>query len=162
MLPPLLFHTPMPIKKLPILPEVEALFAPQQMLLRRCSSLLFALAGFSWFLLLLPDSVADAAHHAHFRNGQYQLYTVLLTLWGYDYRRHSLRLTAILELSAVLGKSPRLLTAGDIQQAGKLHVFEILSKHDGSKPKYFHIAFMWLLLTAAAALFVRQGFVLFG
>lgn len=148
-------------KKLPISPEVELLFARQQVILRRCISILFALAGFSWFLLWLPDSIADSAHHNSFRNGQYQVYTVLLTLWGYDYRRQSLRLNSLILLSTTLGKLPDALTVADIRQADKIHLFEIFTKHSLSTRKYFHIGFIWLLLSVAVALLVKQGVVLF-
>lgn len=61
----------------------------------------------------------------------------------------------------MLGKSPDKLTIADIQSAGKLHVFEVFTKHQASAGKYFHIGFTWLLLFGAVALLVWQGFVLF-
>lgn len=140
--------------------DTELLFLQQSRMLHRCISILFGLVGCSWFLLLLPDSLLTTECRSAFQVGQYKLYTVLLTLWGYEHRRQSVRYSTLLELSAAVGKMPFALTLHDIRHSGKLHLFEVFTKHKGSQRNYHHIIFVWLLLAAAITLFVSQCFML--
>ncbi len=137
------------------------MFVRQQQLLHRLISTMFGIVGCSWFLLLLPESVVEAENHDIFRCGQYELYTIMLTLWGYDFRRRSVRFAWLLEASAALGKLPSAITPDDARTANKLHLFEIFSKLPKSNHKYFHIIFTWGLFFISAAMFTRQLITLF-
>lgn len=142
-------------------PELADIFVRQQQLLHRLISTMFGIVGCSWFLLLLPESVVEAENHYIFRYGQYELYTIMLTLWGYDYRRRAVRSAWLLEASASLGKLPSAITPDDVRTANKLHLFEIFAKKNNSNRKYFHIVFTWGLFFASAAMFTRQLIILF-
>ena len=111
-----------------IQPELSALFEPSRKLLRRILMTLFSIAGLSWFLLLLPNSTISQAKHDIFKANQYQLYLLLLTLWGYDFRRQAKRLEWLIEFSSSLNKPVRLISNDDVIDAGNLSLFEVFSK----------------------------------
>lgn len=137
-------------------PDTEHLFIRPHKVVSRCISVLFGLAGCLWLLPLLPESLVNTEHHDAFRYGQYQLYTVLLTLWGYAYRRQSARFETLVGISGTLGKMPAALTADDIRNSGKLHLFEVMTKYRGARRLYHHILCIWLLFGGALTLIVRQ------
>ncbi|MBS1537740.1 MAG: hypothetical protein JST20_08340 [Bacteroidetes bacterium] len=146
-----------------IQPELSALFEPSRKLLRRILMTLFSIAGLSWFLLLLPNSAISQAKHDTFKANQYQLYLLLLTLWGYDFRRQAKRLEWLIVFSLSIGKPVELITKEDITVTNNLSLFEVFSKHKGSSSsQYFHIIFTWFLLIASISQFVRQMILLFG
>ncbi|MBI3258016.1 MAG: hypothetical protein HYZ54_00815 [Ignavibacteriae bacterium] len=144
-----------------IQPELSVLFVPSRKLLRRVLMSLFSIAGLSWFLLLLPSSTINQAKHDIFKANQYQLYLLLLTLWGYDFRRQSKRLEWLIEFSKDR-KSISEITKEDVTLAGKLSLFEVFTKYKGSSAQYFHIIFTWFLLIASVGQFIRQLILLFG
>ena len=141
--------------------EISALFEPQRILLRRVLMSLFSIAGLSWFLVFLPIVAMTPEKHAIFKANQYQLYLILLTLWGYDFRRQVKRLEWILELCSSLNKSASALSVADIQSGNGLSKMEVFGKHTGSSAQYFHILFTWLLLIFAVLQIVRQMILIF-
>lgn len=145
-----------------IQPELAVLFEPQRKLLRKVLMTFFSIAGLSWFLLLLPSSTIDQAKHDIFKANQYQLYLMLLTLWGYDFRRQAKRLEWLVDFSASLGVPINKVSKEDIIAAGKLSLFEVFTKYKGSSAQYFHIIFTWFLLVVSAMQFIRQMILLFG
>lgn len=142
-------------------PEITALFAPQRAILRRVLMSLFSVAGLSWFLVFLPIVEMTAEKHALFKANQYQLYLILLTLWGYDFRRQVKRLEWIMTVSSTLRKPVMAMTQDDIHEPRGLSMMEVFTKLPGSSAQYFHIAFTWLLFGSAVAQIIRQMILLF-
>lgn len=141
--------------------DISALFEPQRLLLRRVLMSLFSIAGLSWFLVFLPIVAMNPEKHAIFKANQYQLYLLLLTLWGYDFRRQVKRLEWIIDLSGKLGKQASALTYSDVKTADGLSLMEVFGKHPGSSAQYFHVIFMWMLFTCAVIQIFRQMILLF-
>ena len=67
--------------------SILALYDSERKLLKRITNILFAIAGCSWFLLYLPESIINHDVHEAFKLQQYQIYVSLLTIWGLDYKR---------------------------------------------------------------------------
>ena len=141
--------------------EISALFEPQRILLRRVLMSLFSIAGLSWFLVFLPIVAMNPEKHAIFKANQYQLYLILLTLWGYDFRRQVKRLEWILQLTGKINKPASALSYSDIQTANGLSLMEVFGKHPGSSAQYFHVIFTWMLFVIAVVQIIRQMMLLF-
>ncbi len=141
--------------------EISALFEPQRNVLRRVLMSLFSIAGLSWFLVFLPIVEMTPEKHALFKANQYQLYLILLTLWGYDFRRQVKRLEWIINLTGKINKPVSAITYDDIQSENGLSMMEVFTKHPGSSAQYFHIVFTWLLFVSAVVQIIRQMFLLF-
>ena len=85
-------------------PSIEALYHKERYVLKRITSVLFAIAGCSWFLLYVPESIIHQKTHELFKLQQYQIYVLLLTLWGLDYKRQLDRITVLSQKSMILHK----------------------------------------------------------
>ncbi len=142
--------------------EISALYVRNQRIFRLFLSIMFGIVGCSWFLLLLPDSIVSAHKHDLFRLGQFELYVLLLTLWGYDYRCETTRLAWLITTSSEMNKPANYIALNDVITADKLHIFEMFVKHGNSNRNYFHIVFRWALILAILTLFIRQWINLFG
>src|SRR5690349_13989472 len=78
--------------------SLHASFERQQQLLRRLFKVLFSVAGTMWLCVYaLPDDQLNVVQT--FRQQQYQLYLLLLTLWGYSYRRESMAMTTLIRVA---------------------------------------------------------------
>lgn len=141
--------------------NVSSVFEPQRIILRRVLMSLFSIAGLSWFLVFLPIVEMTADKHAVFKANQYQLYLILLTLWGYDFRRQVKRLEWIIDLSGKLSKQVSTITLLDISHENGLSKLEVFSKLKGSSAQYFHVGFTWFLLVSAVFQIFRQMILLF-
>lgn len=115
--------------------------------------LAFGLAGLCWLPLLWLTS--GGTSRTAFTLTQYQLYVVLLTLWGYDYRRQLRRIECILECAMKLQRSPESVTWADIVACGFIERFDVLRRHPKSRA-WFPIAFTWGLLVGAYIWLGRQ------
>ncbi|MBL7999150.1 MAG: hypothetical protein JNL32_10985 [Candidatus Kapabacteria bacterium] len=135
-------------------PSFDALYQRPHTLLLRIIRTLFAIAGCLWIAkyvsFLLPEDRLQ-----QFTSQQYQLYLVLLTLWGYDYRRSMQRMESV-----IAAASRRLLTPIDVStemldEDSALHTFSIFSPL-GTEKKWFSVVFTIALIVAASALLLRQ------
>jgi len=142
---------------------VLGLFEPQRHLLRHFLRLSFTVAGLFWFVLWFPQLAAlDAEQLAQFKTQQYQLYLVLLTLWGIDLKRHSKRLAFLLRLSALQNKRWYELSAEELRQSQHLHLFELLWKlPDNPNRRIWHLLLPYGLILLAVVLLVLQFLLLF-
>jgi len=126
----------------------------QLRLLRRVIKTLFAIAGCMWILKYVvhfPDEISIQM----FALGQYQLYLILLTLWGYDYKRESGRLKILNKISNESNCKTNEITVHQIQEysAGKL--FTVLTKQEGAGG-WFTLVLIWGLLIISVFLVVKQ------
>lgn len=139
-------------------PTVSELYVRQRALLTRIVRVMFALAGCMWIIKYIPQILPH--DDILFTKNQYQLYLILLTLWGYDYRRELVRMKVVLGIAKEQNAAPDTITQSHIQEAQQLHRFDILSKQqrDG---KWFAVLFTWLLLLLATAQILRQCLLLF-
>lgn len=121
---------------------------------RRILRLLFAIAGCMWivkYVVHFPDEHSMQT----FVIGQYQLYLILLTLWGYDYKRESGRHGVLSLLSNKYSCSTNDVTTEHISTDNKLHLFEVLVKRTKGKG-WFAFSFIWVLLILSFVQIVRQ------
>ena len=65
--------------------DIINLFETERRMLKNMLRLFFTIAGFSWFFIFFPG-IADlpADKFDAFRVNQYQIYLILLTLWGFE------------------------------------------------------------------------------
>lgn len=137
------------------------MFEPQRKVFKNILRLFFTVAGFSWFFVFFPSLLNLPPEQVIlFRVNQYQIYLILLTLWGFELKMQEKRLSFLLNLASTLGKKWYQMTEHDIQQAGKMQLFNVFYMRFRGK-KNIHIYFIWLLMALTIAQFVRQTFVLF-
>ena len=134
--------------------SVRSLYEPQRNRLKRITSLLFACAGCLWFILYLPESIMPFQGHEMFKLKQYQVYVVLLTLWGLDFRREHKRLDFIVRKARELNKDVSLITKDDITEA--LHLFEVFTLIPGSKGYHIALLLNWICCLAGLGLLLFQ------
>ncbi|MBK9249442.1 MAG: hypothetical protein IPM69_15335 [Ignavibacteria bacterium] len=103
----------------------------------------------------------DSEKHAEFKANQYQLYLILLTLWGYDFRRQVKRLEWIIEIAQMMSIPLSSLTVQHILSSNGMSKMEVFFKFPGSSAQYFHIFFTWILLFSAVLQIIRQMILLF-
>ena len=142
--------------------EILNMFEPQRRVFKNMLRLFFTIAGFSWFFIFFPTLLhVPEEKLIVFRVNQYQIYLILLTLWGFELKMQEKRLAFLLNLASTLGKKWYKITRQDVLDAGKMHLFDLFTKHarDG---KFLHIGFIWLLIVLTLVQFVRQAMVLFG
>lgn len=143
------------MKTTPLFSEsIRSLYEPQRNRLKRITSLLFACAGCLWFILYLPESIMPFQGHQVFKLKQYQVYVVLLTLWGLDFRREYKRLDCIVRKSKELNKDIAQITKEDIGDS--LHLFEIYSLIPGSKGYHIALLINWICILAGIGLLTFQ------
>ncbi len=80
-------------------PSFSAIYTRQRRLFDTVLRFLFMTGGFLWigWFFLKSDDPID---HLHFRLHQYQLYVLLLSLWGYQFRRDVRRLKLLIALAS--------------------------------------------------------------
>ncbi|MBX7153822.1 MAG: hypothetical protein K1X91_02585 [Bacteriodetes bacterium] len=127
----------------------------QVALLRRIVKLLFAVAGCMWLVKYILQFPSETTMQA-FVIGQYQLYLVLLTLWGYDYKRETGRYKALQSMCKSLNTQAENISTQDIHQANAERYFVVLTKRTDTKGGWFTIIFTWTLTVAAVVLITRQ------
>ncbi|MCS6999856.1 MAG: hypothetical protein RML15_02810 [Bacteroidota bacterium] len=115
--------------------------------------LAFACAGVLW--LLLPWVELDAQTRGAFTAMQYQLYLLLLTLWGYDYRRQVRRLSCVLAVADAQSCPPSQVRWEHIDQSGQSGWFDVLLRRRHSR-QWFPVVFTWVLLIASYLWLGRQ------
>lgn len=129
---------------------------------RRMKTLLrasFAIAGCLWIVAYtLHFSSGDVM--TAFRLDQYQIYLVLLTVWGYQAKREVKRHAVIADLSTKLGLDVGSVTREHLADAGVLGTFDILLSRN--RTSRFPVMFTWLLFLAYLLLLAKQMYLLFG
>lgn len=142
--------------------EILNMFEPQRRVFKNMLRLFFTIAGFSWFFVFFPSLLELPPERLNtFRVNQYQIYLILLTLWGFELKMQEKRLSFLVNHASALGKKWYRITRQDVIQARKIYLFDLFTKHT-SDGKYLHIGFIWLLIFLTLVQFVRQGMVLFG
>lgn len=119
------------------------------MLVRIC----FGIAGVLWLPLSLFN--ITPAEKTMYVQVHYQLYLVLLTLWGYDYRRQWKRTECVLELAQQAGVTPAQVRWDQVVAAGCASLFDVLRQRAESRA-WFPLAFTWVLLVSSYILLGRQ------
>lgn len=142
--------------------EIVNMFEPSRRVFKNMLRMFFTIAGFSWFFIFFP-SLGDLPEDklSAFRINQYQIYLILLTLWGFELKMHEKRISFLLNLSATLGRKWHTITRRDIGAAGKMYLFDLFSRKatDGT---VLQVGFVWLLIALVMVQFVRQAVILFG
>ena len=142
--------------------DIINLFEPQRRVFKNMLRLFFTIAGFSWFFIWFPNLVElDDSRLNSFRINQYQIYLILLTLWGFELKMQEKRLSFLLNLSSSLGRKWYHITPQDVNAAGKMYLFDLFSPRS-KHGHYLHIGFVWLLIILVLVQFARQAMVLFG
>lgn len=142
--------------------EILNMFEPQRRVFKNMLQTFFSIAGFSWFFIFFPSLLNVPEEKLMvFKINQYQIYLILLTLWGFELKMQEKRIAVLLNLASALGKKWYRITRQDILAAGKMYLFDLFTKHakDG---KFLHVGFVWLLIALTLVQFVRQAVVLFG
>ena len=143
------------MKSTPLFSEsIRSLYEPQRNRLKRITSLLFGCAGFLWFILYLPESIMPFQGHQVFKLKQYQVYVVLLTLWGLDFRREFKRLDCIVRKSKELNKDISQISKEDIYDS--LHLFEVFTLIPSSKGYHIALLINWICILAGMGLLMFQ------
>lgn len=136
------------------------MFEPQRKVFRNILRLCFSIAGFSWFVIMFPSLLnLSLEQETLFRVNQYQIYLILLTLWGFELKMQEKRLSFLLNLAGSLGKKWYQITEKDIVEAGKASLFTVFKKPRG-KGNNLHVYFIWLLMALTVVQFTRQVVVL--
>ena len=134
--------------------SIRSLYEPQRNRLKRLTSLLFACAGCLWFILYLPESLMPFQGHEIFKLKQYQIYVVLLTCWGLDFRREFKRLDCIVRKAKELKKDISEITSNDISDS--LHLFEIFTFIPEAKGYHIALFINWICCLAGLGLLAYQ------
>ena len=140
-------------------PSIEALYHKERYLLKRITSVLFAIAGCSWFLLYVPESIIHQKTHELFKLQQYQIYVLLLTLWGLDYKRQLDRLTVLSQKASLLQKAVIDIQSSDIPE--EIQKFEVLWFKKNTHGKHISWVITWIFLLFACVLITRQYILIF-
>ena len=143
------------MKSTPLISEsIRVLYESKRNRLKRITSLLFACAGCLWFFLYLPESVLPFQGHEEFKLKQYQIYVVLMTLWGLDFRREFKRIDFIARKSHELKKDIASIDSNDIKDS--LHLFEVYSFLPGAKGYHIAVIINWIFCMLGIALLISQ------
>jgi len=134
--------------------SIRELYESKRNRLKRITSLLFACAGCLWFFLYLPESVLPFQGHEAFKLKQYQIYVVLLTLWGLDFRREFKRIEFIARTSHELKKDIALVDSADIKDS--IHLFEVYSFLPGAKGYHIAVIINWIFCMLGCGLLLSQ------
>jgi hypothetical protein len=127
----------------------------ERRLLGRLTRTAFAIAGILWLPLLWFG--IEPQERQLFSTTQYQLYLLLLTLWGYDYRRQMRRAEYVLQLAVSQAVAPQNIGWDDVLSGGRVSLFDVLRRRRGSRG-WFAVVFTWCLLVGSYALLSRQVF----
>ena len=143
------------MKSTPLYSEsVRVLYEAKRNRLKRITSLLFACAGCLWFFLYLPESILPFQGHEAFKLKQYQIYVVLMTLWGLDFRREYKRIEFIARKSHELKKDITSIDSNDIEDS--LHLFEVYSFLPGAKGYHIAVIINWIFCLLGIGLLISQ------
>ena len=143
------------MKSTPLYSEsIRDLYEAKRNRLKRITSMLFACAGCLWFFLYLPESVLPFQGHEEFKLKQYQIYVVLMTLWGLDFRREFKRIDFIARKSHELKKDIASIDSNDIKDS--LHLFEVYSFLPGAKGYHIAVIINWIFCMLGIALLISQ------
>lgn len=140
--------------------EVLHWFEPQRRQLKIILRVFFSIAGCSWFFVFF-DSLAAMPPEAKiaFKINQYQIYLILLTLWGYELKMQERRLSYLINLSATLHKPWYKLTRDDVESDGKFHYFAVLRPIPGKLSASLRsLGLLWLFIGGVLIQFLRQLF----
>ncbi|MCX7929303.1 MAG: hypothetical protein N2663_01065 [Chlorobi bacterium] len=125
----------------------------ERRVLGRLVRMAFALAGMMWLPLVLVE--IQPSERQSFSLVQYQVYLLLLTLWGYDFRRQLRRAECVLALARAQNVSPQLISWNDVVAGGYASLFDVLCRRHSSRG-WFAVTFTWCLLVGSYALVGRQ------
>lgn len=131
----------------------------QSAILKNIITLSFSIAGCSWFVLWWMNigEAAPAEEARTFKENQYQIYLILMTLYWLAAQREAKRIGALLEVSTALAKPWHALSSKDLAEHGKASVFDVIAPAaQGYRPAYGAIGFTWLLLICTTGMFARQ------
>lgn len=143
------------MKSTPLYSEsIRVLYEAKRNRLKRITSLLFACAGCLWFFLYLPESILPFQGHEAFKLKQYQIYVVLMTLWGLDFRREYKRIEFIARKSHELKKDIVSIDHTDIKDS--LHLFEVYSFLPGAKGYHIAVIINWIFCILGIGLLISQ------
>jgi len=134
--------------------SIRGLYESKRNRLKRITSLLFACAGCLWFFLYLPESVLPFQGHEAFKLKQYQIYVVLLTLWGLDFRREFKRIEFIARTSHTLNKDITQVDSIDINDS--MHLFEVYTFLPGAKGYHVAVIINWIFCLLGIGLLLSQ------
>ena len=140
-------------------PSIEALYHKERYVLKRITSVLFAIAGCSWFLLYVPESIIHQKTHELFKLQQYQIYVLLLTLWGLDYKRQLDRITVLSQKAMILHKNIIDIQSSDIPE--EIQKFEVLWFKKNTHGKHISWLITWTFLISACILIMKQYILIF-
>lgn len=141
--------------------RIVTLFEPERRVIKNLLRLFFTIAGVSWFLIWFPATFSiDADALMPFKINQYQIYLILLTLWGFELKCQEKRISYILNLSTSLNKQWYHLSQDDFIRDGNTHLLEVLTKKYPENRKYMHLAFTWFLIALTIVQFARQAMLL--
>lgn len=137
------------------LQQLESTFKFERRIYRTLLRSLFACAGTLWIVVWFLPNI-DANTKTTFSLLQYQMYTILLTLWGMDYKKGEWRL----ELLAFFGKE-EIESESTVESADVIDAHSVFIKRSTSN-RYIWYAFTWLLFMLAVIQLIRELLFLFG
>lgn len=140
-------------------PSVAELTASDSRKMKSVLRASFGIAGCLWIVAFtLHFSSSDVM--TAFRLDQYQIYLVLLTLWGYQAKREAKRLSVLMRLSTENEVSVASVTREHLEHSRDLDAFDVFVRR--SNGSWFPVVFTWFLLGAFLLLLVKQMYLLFG
>jgi hypothetical protein len=143
------------MKQTPLFSDsIRDLYEAKRKRMKRITSLLFGTAGCLWFVLYLPESILPFQGHEAFKLKQYQIYVVLMTLWGLDYMREFKRIDILARTSHSLKKDITLIDKDDI--ADHLNVFEVYSFLPGAKGYHIAVIINWVFALLGFGMIISQ------
>ncbi len=92
--------------------------------------------------------------HEAFKLKQYQIYVVLMTLWGLDFRREFKRIDFIARKSHELKKDIMQIDSNDIKDS--LHLFEVYTFLPGAKGYHIAVIINWIFCMLGIGLLISQ------
>ncbi|MFN4769726.1 MAG: hypothetical protein ACK5JL_06785 [Candidatus Kapaibacterium sp.] len=140
--------------------SIASIADPPQRLLKLLLRVCFSIAGCLWILAYTMHFSTEEVLTS-FRLDQYQIYLVLLTLWGYQAKREARRMKAIIDVSESLSKPADAVTLEELSAAGGLRyfgVFQRISKQQSLFPMILSIG----LVVVFIALLCKQLILLVG
>lgn len=140
-------------------PSVSQVLDTDTRFLKRILRVSFAIAGCLW-IAAYTLHFGSSEVMTTFRLDQYQIYLVLLTLWGYQAKREAKRYRSLFRVATELGKEVTGVTLEEIVQSSSRGDFDVLRRR--SKGSWLPVLFSWLLLVLFVLLFMKQMYLLFG
>lgn len=140
--------------------SIASIADPPQRLLKLLLRVCFSIAGCLWILAYTMHFSTEEVLTS-FRLDQYQIYLVLLTLWGYQAKREARRMKAIIDVSESLSKPADAVTLEELSAAGGLRyfgVFQRISKQQSLFPVMLSIGLVGVFI----ALLCKQLILLVG